>query len=140
MAYVSYEARRNLAPGRSSGVVYTIPLSLQSAERSVRTNRRQTESLSGRVETLFYGERVYWDVEFRPFSGLFLPYMREFLSSTADGQTFEFDPYGSAETPSASKCSVIRDDEGYSEPRFIALGKGGENDYFEIRGVRLRIV
>lgn len=140
MALVTYEARRNLAPGHAVGVVYSVPLSLQSAERSVQINRRQQESLSGRVETLFYGERVRWDVEFRPFPGLYLPYMREFLSSTADGQTFEFDPYGTESVPSAHKVYVIRDDDGHSEPRFLALGQGGENDWFEARGVRLRVV
>jgi hypothetical protein len=91
------------------------------------------ESLSGRIETNYYGERRIWTVKTQPYerSSDIAARLREFLRSTADGQTFSFDPYGRGTTV----VSVIREDEGFSEDAFLQID--GLHDFVQY-GFQLR--
>lgn len=98
----------------------------------------RTESISGSVETLFFGERRIWTVNTIPVSASsdVALELYEFLRSTADGQNFDFDPYGTEDVPSLL-MTVVREDDGYTESLFMAVD--GTGDYvsfsFQVREV-----
>jgi hypothetical protein len=127
MSYVTYEARRNLSPGHVAALVYTLPLILTRADRQTADDVRRQRSLSGRTEVLYYGTIVTWDVEIAPVRFDLVPLVREFLGSTADGQTFQFNPYSDREIDA---LNVIRDDDGYSDQRAVQTTRGNQADRF----------
>jgi hypothetical protein len=127
MSYVTYEARRSLAPGHVAAIVYTLPLVLTRADRQTTDDVKRSRSLSGRTEVLYYGSIVTWDVEIAPVRYALVPLYREFLASTADGQTFQFNPDSDYE---GDEINVIRDDDGYSDQRAIQSTRGTSLDRF----------
>lgn len=127
MAYVIYTARRSLAPGHVVDVVYTLPLILTRADRRSDADVRRQRSLSGRTETLFYGNAVTWDVGIAPVGSALVPLYREFLDSTVDGQTFQLNPFSNLD---ADEINVIRDDDSYSDTRFVQSTAGHARDLF----------
>ncbi len=127
MAYVTYEARRSLAPGHVASVAYTLPIILTRADRRSEADVRRQRSLSGRTETLFYGNAVTWDIAIAPVRQSQVVYYREFLDSTIDGQTFQINPFNNLET---AELSVIRDDSGYEDQRAVQSNAGHHLDLF----------
>lgn len=127
MAYVIYTARRSLAPGHVVDVAYTLPIILTRADRRSDADVRRQRSLSGRTETLFYGNAVTWDIAVAPVRYALVPLYREFLDSTIDGQTFQFNPFSNLET---EDLDVIRDDDGYNDQRTVQTGAGHTKDLF----------
>lgn len=100
--------------------------------------RTRQESISGKVETNFYGARKIWGVTTIPYqrSSELAKLLREFLYSTDDGQSFTLDPYGFDDNVVTS-LSVIREDEGFTEDKFQEIN--GVDDYvrytFQVREV-----
>lgn len=100
--------------------------------------RTRQESISGKVETNYYGTRKVWSVTTIPYqrSSEIAKILREFLYSTDDGQQFAFDPYGFDDN-AVEPLSVIREDEGFTEEKFQEID--GVNDYvrysFQVREV-----
>lgn len=132
MALVTYEARRSLAPGHVLSEDYSLRLTLMpQSERSVRDLKTSQQSLSGRTETQFFGQQTAWTITLAPADFLQAELIREFLDSTADGQQFTFDPYGTEAKTSNWLLTVVRDDDGYRESRVIAVGRGGEDDFIQ---------
>ena len=127
MAYVIYTARRSLAPGHVADVVYTLPIILTRANRRSDADVRRQRSLSGRTETLFYGNAVIWDIGIAPVRYGLVPLYREFLDSTIDGQTFQLNAVSNLE---ADEVDVIRDDDGYQDERAVQTGAGHTKDLF----------
>lgn len=129
MAYVIYEAARGLVTGHFAGTNYGIDFEISvlvpPAGNVLRTRQ---ESISGVVETNYYGERLIWEVTTAPLQRTSeqAALLREFLRSTDDGQAFEFDPYG-IEAAAVEPMNVIREDEGHQEERFLEID--GVNDY-----------
>lgn len=138
MAHVIYIARRSLAPFHFAGTQYTLPLILVDSNPAPRTLKNSVETMAGAVETQYFGKTRNWDVELAAILETRAAPIIEFLESTADGQTFQFDPYGSESAP-RRRMNVIRSDEGHSERRVLKRGTGGDNDYwsygFQVREV-----
>ena len=139
MAYASYVARRALAPGHASGSPYGLPMSLTDVQApSAGTLRTVTKTLSGAVETLFFGEERIWSLTLAPVRRRDAALLYEFLRSTADGQVFAFDPYGT-EGQNVQRMNVVREDAGYTETPFARDGRGGLTDWvtlaFQVREV-----
>lgn len=130
MAYVIYTARRSLAPGHVVDVVYQLPLILTRADRRSDADVRRQRSLSGRTETLFYGNSVTWDIGIAPVRHGLVPLYREFLDSTIDGQTFQLNPVSNLE---ADELDVIRDDNGYGDQRAVQTTAGHSKDLFSFQ-------
>lgn len=121
MASITYVARRSLATGHVLGVTYSIETDLMQADRGVRYLRERQQSLSGHVETNFFGSTAIWTIRTLP-----LPYedteiLREMLDSTADGQEFSFDPYGTPDV-AVRLLTVVREDDGHDEERIVEVG------------------
>lgn len=138
MGWASYTARRELAPQHIAEVVYEIPLVLtQDGFESISKDLREMQkSISGKVETLYYGSEKIWSVTLEPINDEESLLIREFIESTADGQEFQFDPYGSVDAP--RKMMVVkRNDDGAKETIFLRAGDPGGADAvqfsFEIR-------
>jgi hypothetical protein len=130
MAYAIYTAKRSLAPNHAPSLTYTLQLVLSRADRRTTPSIRRQESLSGRIETRYYGSPVTWDVEVAPFPASHLPLYREFLDSTADGQQFTMNFLSELQ---ADERLVIRDDDGYVDERFVQSGNGHRNDFFRVQ-------
>jgi hypothetical protein len=94
------------------------------------------QAIAGNVETLFFGEVRTWGVTLAPVRISEAAIYYEFLRSTADGQQFTFDPYGSS-GHSIAVIQVVRADEGYSEASFQREGRNGSTDWvtlgFQVR-------
>jgi hypothetical protein len=133
MASANYTAKRSIAAGHQVNLGYSIELPLMSTNPGVRRTRRveTTKSLDGNVETLYYGRDLMIEIMLAPFRWSEHPYLREFLDSTEDGQVFSFDLYGTVATPK-QPIQVVRDDDGYNEERWLALGQDGSEDYFTL--------
>ncbi len=132
MAVFTYIARRSLLPGHDYGDPVTLLLEVTDATtRNMQDLKKTERSLNGKTETQFFAQVEKWNVQLAPLDLNAADEAREFLDSTADGQTFTFDPYSMEETTSGWSINVIRDDEGYTESRFMAIGNGGEDDYIQ---------
>jgi hypothetical protein len=132
MASVTYEARRALAPSHAAGSDYTIALKIAELQRPQSEDLKVlTQSLSGYVETLFFGEMRKWGVTLAPVQIRDAAIYYEFLRSTADGQIFTFDPYGS-EGSGVLPLQVVRADPGYTESTFQREGLGGLTDWVSL--------
>ena len=139
MPFVTYEARRGLAPTHVAGSNYSVALSLSDLQRPPgRDLKVMTETLAGNTETLYFGEVRKWAVTLAPMRVSEADIYYEFLRSTADGQVFAFDPYGSAEH-NIQLLQVVRADSGFTEETFQREGRGGLTDWvrlgFEAREV-----
>lgn len=131
MAFVSYTARRGLAPGHSAGTVYVYLLpSIEVLDHSREVRIERQQSLSGAQEARYYHGKDRWFVQFEPIYGDEAALMLEFLKSTEDGQAFTFDPVGLPGTPSDYQRSVVRVDSGHQSARGMKRGMGGGNDPF----------
>lgn len=139
MASATYIARRGLIAGHTAGIQYTFDFETQRITRPNGDDLKvRSESLSGAVETLYFGERRIWSVQTTPVAASAAESLelQEFLRSTADGQSFDLDPYGTEASPVAS-MTVLREDDGYTEELFMAVD--GTGDYvsfsFQVREV-----
>lgn len=132
MAYITYTARRTLVAGHVENDIYALVIELTpDTQRSIQDLKNTQISLDGSVETQFFGQVENWSVQIAPATLEEAEFIREFLDSTADGHVFTFDPYSMEETTSGWSVSVVRDDEGYTENRFMAIGNGGADDYIQ---------
>lgn len=139
MGFATYTAKRELAPGHVENTSYTIPLSLtqDGFESSSKDLKETQKSLSGAIETLYFGSEKIWAVTLEPVSDEESLLIREFIESTADGQSFTFDPYGSEDRESSRLMTVKRNDDGAKESVFLRTGDPGGADSiqfsFEVR-------
>jgi hypothetical protein len=131
MGFAVYTARRQLAPGHIVGVSYELPLRLTAANRSSEIKRQVAESLSGATEYLYFGEVYFWDITFASERGHAQAILREFLASTASGESFQFDPYGTPDAISVNFATVRRADSGISPQRVLSSTRDGANDWFQ---------
>lgn len=132
MAEVVYVARRRLAPNHFAGTTYEMPISISDLRRPSEGDLKRTpKSLSGVVETLYFGRERIWHVTLEPVQIIEAALLYEFLESTADGQVFTFDPYGSADSTS-QPLNVVREDAGYLEDVVTRQGLGGFTDYVRL--------
>jgi hypothetical protein len=137
MACVTYIAKRALAPGHTLSSAYDLPLKVTDLIRPSGSALREIqESISGKVETQYYGECRRWSVTLAPVRVSEAAILYEFLRSTEDGQQFTFDPYGTDGSPVLS-LAVVRDDDGYTDDSFQREGRGGYTDWVRL-GFRVR--
>jgi hypothetical protein len=139
VGYATYTARIALAPGHAAEQVFTLPLKIADLARpSGRVLRQTQQSISGKVETQYFGEVRIWSVTLAPVQVRDAAIIYEFLRSTEDGQSFTFDPYGSPNAP-VQALSVVRDDDGYTDNSFVREGRGGITDWvtlgFQVREI-----
>lgn len=114
MAYVNYLARRVMVPGHVFNDSYSLPVSLVSFEFAGRDLKTTQITKSGKRQTTYFGRDEIYRVVFAPMRDRDSAVMREFLSSTADGQLFTIDPHGSEAVP-IKTMSVRRNDDGARE-------------------------
>lgn len=139
MGFATYIAKRELAPSHVENTSYTIPLTLtqEGFESNSKDLKETQKSLSGAVEVLYFGSEKIWAITLEPVSEEEAFLLREFIESTADGQSFTFDPYGSDDAPSTRLMTVKRNDDGAREAVFLRTGDPGGADSvqfsFEVR-------
>jgi hypothetical protein len=139
MGYATYIAKRELAPSHVENSTYTIPLTLtqEGFEFTGKDLKESPKSLSGVIETLYFGSEKVWMITLEPVNDEESFLLREFIESTADGQSFAFDPYGSEDAPSSRLMTVKRNDDGAKETVFLRTGDPGGADVvqfsFEVR-------
>jgi hypothetical protein len=139
VANATYVARRGLITGHTADTEYMFDFETQSINRPNGDDLKvRSESMNGTVETLFFGERRIWTVRTIPVSASSDTALElyEFLRSTADGQNFVLDVYGTEADP-VNPITVVREDDGYTEEMFMAVD--GTGDYvsftFQVREV-----
>ncbi len=139
MGYVIYEATLDLVSYHLEGVSYTLDFEISDLRPpNGDVMRARQESISGKVETNWFGDRRIWQVTTIPYKrgSAQALVLREFLRSTSDGQDFTFDPYGFADNP-VETLTVSREDDGFTEEKFQEID--GPNDYvrygFSVREV-----
>lgn len=137
MGWTTYTARRSLAFNHFAETAYTLELELTAFESKSADIVHEEKSISGIVERQFYGQEKIWQVTLAPVLDSESELLREFIDSTADGQTFSFDPSGSAAAPSRRRMLVVRADEGATETCFIGNGsdEGMAQFAFSVRQV-----
>jgi hypothetical protein len=129
VAYVTYVAQRGIVSGHAEGVGYALDFETSDVQQPSGNDIKEVqESISGVVETNFYGERLIWTITTIPVqrSSEHALLLREFLRSTADGQQFTLDPYGVEEDEGPS-MDVVREDKGFTRERFQEID--GPSDY-----------
>jgi hypothetical protein len=138
MGWAIYTARRDIAPGHFAGTAYTLPLSLTDFAFRGGDLKNVQKSLAGNTETQYLGRERTWRVVLEPMNEEETAIVREFLGSTADGQEFVFDPFGTPDNP-VREMAVKREDEGFSEIAFLRVGDPDRTDSvefsFEVRQV-----
>lgn len=139
MAYVIYQASRALAPAHVLGTEYELSLQIVDLARPTGGDLKATpQSISGNIETLYFGEVRVWGLTLAPVRVSDAAIYYEFLRSTADGQEFTFDPYGSVGS-NVLTMQVVRGDSGYTDTLFQKEGRGGHSDWvtlgFQVREV-----
>jgi hypothetical protein len=130
MPYATYVARTKLITGHVASVTYTFQFALSNFEERIENLRERPRSLAGNAETLYYGTIRKFSVTFMPIPAIEMPLFEEFLFSTADGQTFVFDPYGIPDAP-RMPLLVDREDNGHTKQRLTMTDDPLNSDYFE---------
>lgn len=130
MSYIEYVATESIMVGHVASVTYGMACQLTKADRRVETLKSSQRSLSGRRETLYFGKIATWDITFFPVPNEEADWIREFLDSTADGQVFTLDPYGTRDSP-VMAMAVTREDAGYTERRVTLTGSPATLDHIE---------
>ena len=130
MPFATYTATESIAPGHVANAEYTIRFGVQSADVTSETLKREQRSMSGVKEVLHFGRVRRWKIVLEPVPAELLPYFEEFFDSTADGQAFQFDPYGSEVSP-VKLLDVDREDGGHSVRRVTMTGDPMYSDMFE---------
>lgn len=122
MGWVTYTAQRSLAFNHFAGTGYTLDLQLTEFRAQGADLKEEQKSISGVVEVQYFGRENIWQVTLAPVKDNESQLLREFIDSTADGQSFSFDPSGSAAAPSRRAMQVVRSDTGVTEQPFIDSG------------------
>lgn len=121
MAFATYVASESIIPLHVAGAQYTIEFRVQAADKATEILKREPRSLSGVKETLYFGRKVTWHIVLEPVTGSESALIEEFLDSTADGQIFQFDPYGGAQNHKQF-MTCDREDAGVAKRRFVRTG------------------
>lgn len=137
MTAVTYTARRSLIPGHAANTSYSINLPVVGLPTSRQVMNERQESLDGTRETIRLYSCEIWDVTLAVLYGTPAAQVKEFLDSVEDGQSFTFDPYGTANTPNNPMSAEI-ESKGYSRAR-EPKGQGGSNDGFRF-SFQLRVM
>ena len=95
MARFVYIAKRDITAGHSANAQYTIDDDLSDATPSYSERKQENQSVGGATHTIYESRTKEWQVKTAAAkgdadNGSWL----EFLGSTAAGETFTFDPYG----------------------------------------------
>jgi len=133
MAYVNYTATRKIIGGHSPSVAYDIDFDASSIDRSTKVNNKSNFALNGNRETLLWNQDVIWNVTATFILQANLPLWREFLASVSAGETFTFDPYGTAASPSSDVISGTLESTSSSEQRL-----GNTVSHYDI-GFKVRV-
>lgn len=121
MAFISYTPKRRLVGG-SDGKLH---FSISSHDVDLKEDVTHHEPLDGSDgETVFYGERDILKMTASLVHKNEIDKWREFKSSTAAGETFTCDEFGSESSP-VNPLVYKRDPNGYREKRV-------SNFYFDI--------
>ncbi len=95
---------------------YALSFDTQAVNRSVNFVCNRNLSIGGAVETILQRQEVMYDITTQFFAeGDMNPY-REFLHSTAGGESFLFDVYGSASSAANLRTGIL-ESSNYAEQR-----------------------
>jgi hypothetical protein len=131
MGWATYVARRDLAPGHSAATTYTLPLVLTEFQKRAGGDLKTvSKAIAGNSEVVYHGRERIWRVMLEPMAEEDTALVREFLGSTADGQEFQFDPYGTPDNP-RKEMTVKREDDGADESSFLRNGDPDGTDSVE---------
>lgn len=130
MPWVSYTASESVMALHIAGISYTFNFRVQRADQAVEILKREQRAMAGKKETLYFGRLSTWEITLEPIPASETALVLEFLDSTADGQMFTFDPYGSNESP-GRPMQVDRDDTGYTVVRKTSTGDAQFSDLLE---------
>lgn len=130
MSAVRYTSKRNLRTGHAVDTVFEFTLQLRDLTPSRPPDIDVAESLGGNRETLRHKSQTKYNCTTVPLLGTDIEDMEEFLSSTEGGETFNFDPVGSAGDSPDQMRPMYLDSRGYTKSRAVKKGDGGLSDFF----------
>lgn len=122
MPSVTYTAKRRVISGHTAGVSYSVDFDADVLQPNFPQKVDHVEALDGSRDTLLWNVRETWSVTVTAIAAAQLNAWLEFLQSVVGGESFTFDPYGTAAAP-VSPLTVELEGE-FSTPRH------GETMYF----------
>ncbi len=127
MTAVTYNATRSLAVGHVLDQSYSMPLRVAALNPEPNVRKSQQIALSGKSESLLFHRKRQWRVNTAILRGGELELAREFLDSVINGETFQFDEFGT-EVPCLPINAIMPG--SYTEQRALLQGDGGQQDGF----------
>ncbi len=127
MTAVTYTAARSLVVGHVLDQSYSMPLRVAGLNPNPNVRKSQKFALSGKSESLLFHTKKQWLVTTGILRGGELELVREFLDSVINGETFQFDEFGT-EVPFAPINAIMPG--SYKEQRALLQGDGGQQDGF----------
>jgi hypothetical protein len=125
MGMVSFTVRASLMPEHADGQEVSLEIDFQEAKRRRDVRKYPHRASAGQLETLYEGADTLWDLDLAPVFGDQFARVKEFLDSTARGQTFRVWIYGSEAAP----VTVKRFDKGYSPQPFSRTGNTSKDHF-----------
>lgn len=125
MGLASFIAVASVLPVHEDGQEVVLEVDFQDAKRRRDVRKHSHRASAGPIETLYEGADTLWDIDLAPVFGDQLARVREFLDSTARGQTFRLWIYGTEAAP----ITVKRFDKGYSSQPFSRTGDMSRDHY-----------
>jgi len=127
MTAVTYTAKRSLAVGHVVDQSYTMRIRFASLEPNPNVRKSERSALSGKTESLLFHRKRQWRATTAILMAGELELAREFLDSVINGETFQFDEFGT-EVPDLPITAVLPG--VYREQRALLQGDGGQADGF----------
>lgn len=122
-----YTARRSLIGGHAAGVQYAVSFATTATVRSREVEKSVQRSMSGKMETLYFGAKRRWRLTFAPVRGADRAALQELLDSTESGESFTATLDGDA----LAAVTVKRTDSGYTLSEVMPVGGAPlTNDWF----------
>ncbi|EDM47749.1 hypothetical protein [Marinobacter algicola] len=113
MATITFIAERSLVSGHVAGdqIIFEVPLSKSSANRSPRRAVEETKSLSGRRMTRLMHRENLRNLQTPPFNDDALKaQIVEFLDSVVAGEAWTLDLFGTPDAPDSPQTFIIQGD------------------------------
>ena len=114
MSYVTYTALRRLKSGHSASTAYSIEFDSEALTPGINGVSEINKSLGGSKESIFKRFEETWNVTSTFQNESTFNDWMEFFASTAGGEAFTFDAYGTVASPDNAQTATRTGDPSFS--------------------------
>lgn len=138
MGMVRFTVKRNPLPSHDVDDVVDLDIDFREAVRSRTVRKNVHRASGGPTETLYHGADTSWALQLGPFLTADKSAVREFLDSTAEGETFRVWIYDEDESP-GTYLDLARTNNGYSFNRIrIARLRDDDMNTVEFQAIEVQ--